>query len=330
MDSLGYFRRSASNLQRALMCALAALVGLSLLNSAADRAQAEDPPAAPTAKIDFLRDIKPIFDAKCSECHGEKQAKGDFRVDDRAALLSTVAGGDLESSSLWTDYLITDDASMRMPPPAQNSAVTAVELAAIRVWILDGAEWPETAAPAVSDQEASKSTLHKAFLFTGYFHPAVVHFPIALLVVSFLFSLLSFVNRSVFEPAAFHLLWMGAAGAIAACVMGWAFADVRGYPDFWHSSFTEHQVARHRNTGVALSVAALIVTGLAYAARVKDKKNLRVGWLLGSALLALMVSVVGHQGGELSYGEDLYGKAYRKVFGLENKPVETTPVAETK
>src|SRR5690349_17728409 len=44
------------------------------------------PPAA-TIKVDFARDIKPIFDAECIRCHGPVKPKASFRLDNREAAL---------------------------------------------------------------------------------------------------------------------------------------------------------------------------------------------------------------------------------------------------
>ena len=84
------------------------------------------------ALVDFARDVYPIFAEKCLECHGPDYAKNDFRVDDEETLLAYVEPGDVESSSLWADYLLTDDPDMRMPPPDDPSkALTGVQLATI-------------------------------------------------------------------------------------------------------------------------------------------------------------------------------------------------------
>ncbi|MBK6796996.1 MAG: hypothetical protein IPG76_09460 [Acidobacteria bacterium] len=39
------------------------------------------PPAGAQAKVDFKRDIEPIFAAHCYQCHGAKKASGQLRLD---------------------------------------------------------------------------------------------------------------------------------------------------------------------------------------------------------------------------------------------------------
>src|SRR5256885_15580722 len=48
------------------------------------------PPAA-TRPVDFNKDIQPIFEATCLNCHGPKKEESGFRLDQRAAALK---GGD--------------------------------------------------------------------------------------------------------------------------------------------------------------------------------------------------------------------------------------------
>ena len=118
---------------------------VSLPALAADE-DAPEPDAAALSQvgslIDFARDVHPILSAKCLECHGPDEAKNDFRVDDEETFLAYVEPEDIESSSLWTDYLVTDDPDMRMPPPGDDStkALTGAELAIIKLWIEEGAQ----------------------------------------------------------------------------------------------------------------------------------------------------------------------------------------------
>ena len=49
------------------------------------------PPAA-ARKIDFVRDIQPIFATRCYECHSEKKQEAQFRLDSKEIALK---GGEL-------------------------------------------------------------------------------------------------------------------------------------------------------------------------------------------------------------------------------------------
>jgi uncharacterized membrane protein len=270
--------------------------------------------------VDFARDVQPILAAKCLECHGPEDAKNDFRVDDQETLLAYVEPEDIESSSLWADYLITDDPDMRMPPPNDDptKALSGVELATIKLWIEEGAQWSEPPPVATVDVEpvavTPPSTAYGLWIFQGLFHPATIHFPIALLTVSAGFVLLSFVRKETCEPVAFHCLWIGALGAIVACVSGWSYAGHEGYGMGFSLDLQNRAIDRHRWLGIAVAIVALILIPMASSVRRTGDSRLRFMWLLGSLLLVFGVSLVGYQGGELTFGEDHYWKEYERLF----------------
>jgi len=45
------------------------------------------PAAAPQKDITYAKDIKPLFEASCFRCHGEKEKKGGIRLDSLEAVL---------------------------------------------------------------------------------------------------------------------------------------------------------------------------------------------------------------------------------------------------
>src|SRR6185312_10536391 len=49
--------------------------------------------AAPTRDVDFARDIFPIFQRACIECHGPKRQEGELRLDLRDKALQGGASG---------------------------------------------------------------------------------------------------------------------------------------------------------------------------------------------------------------------------------------------
>ena len=53
-------------------------------------------PPAITRPVDFARDVQPIFEANCWNCHGPKRTEAGFRLDQReAALKGGERGGDI-------------------------------------------------------------------------------------------------------------------------------------------------------------------------------------------------------------------------------------------
>ena len=125
--------------------ALASILPLTWMTA---RAQ-QTPPAAP---VDFTRDIQPILQSQCYECHGPEKARGRLRLDRRAAALeggatgAAVIPGNSEGSLLIRRVLGLDDEE-RMPK--DGDALPEAQIALLRAWIDQGATWPEQpGAPA--------------------------------------------------------------------------------------------------------------------------------------------------------------------------------------
>ena len=135
------------------LCAL--LLAAPLLAPAADL-----PPASTKAEVTYTADIRPIFEANCFRCHGEKRSKGDLRLD---SLESALKGGEDGKVVLPGDSAISPlvlavarvDEDDAMPPirkggPSQGGgpdgarpqtrALTAEEIGLIRAWIDQGAK----------------------------------------------------------------------------------------------------------------------------------------------------------------------------------------------
>lgn len=284
--------------------------------------------------VDFQQHIQPIFQQRCLNCHGPKDAKNDFRVDDRDSLTAYIEPGSPSTSSLWTDYLRSSDPEMLMPPASDThpGGLSAGELLLVKAWIEEGAEgnWASEDAQqaAQTTPVATASKAAKLWSFQGLFHPAMVHFPVALLSVSALFVLLSFVNRASCEPVAFHCLWIGALGAIAACLTGWSYAVYEGYGNNIGFDLAASALDRHRWAGVFVALFSLLTLPLAISVRRHGSFGKRLLWLLASCIVAGAVSITGYQGGELTYGEDHYMRYFEQLFppadaqALEQQSVE--------
>ncbi|MBA3313497.1 MAG: PSD1 and planctomycete cytochrome C domain-containing protein [Planctomycetota bacterium] len=102
--------------------------------------------AAVAGPPDFGRDIAPLLQRHCIECHGPKAQEGDLRFDDRGAFLAggssgkvLIAGQPDESEILRRVLLPADDPEHM---PSNGSALTADEIAALQDWIVAGAAWP--------------------------------------------------------------------------------------------------------------------------------------------------------------------------------------------
>src|SRR5689334_13533363 len=62
------------------------------------------------ARVDFVRDVRPIFEQHCYDCHGPERQSNGFRLDRRRAALrggtiADIAPGDAASSKLYLRLL---------------------------------------------------------------------------------------------------------------------------------------------------------------------------------------------------------------------------------
>jgi hypothetical protein len=111
-------------------------------------------PSAPAAdkgkaKIDFIRDIRPILSDNCFACHGpdEKERKGKFRLDIAEDALKPGKSGEIaivpgapEKSELIKRVTTTDEDDV-MPPLKSKKKLTAQQIDLLKRWIAEGADY---------------------------------------------------------------------------------------------------------------------------------------------------------------------------------------------
>jgi hypothetical protein len=96
-------------------------------------------------KVKFNRDVRPILSDKCFFCHGPdpKKREADLRLDERNAAVEAKAfvPGKAEVSEM-IQRILTTDADDHMPPPKSKLGdLTADEIAILKQWINEGAEY---------------------------------------------------------------------------------------------------------------------------------------------------------------------------------------------
>lgn len=105
-------------------------------------------PAQTTSKTDFLRDIQPIFQAHCYKCHGPEKQKGQFRLDVRQSAMQGGVTGKLfkakdSAASLVIRRVLGQGDEDRMP--LKSDPLSEKQIATLKIWIDQGADWPESA-----------------------------------------------------------------------------------------------------------------------------------------------------------------------------------------
>jgi hypothetical protein len=128
------------------------------------------PPAAKT-KIDFARDIAPLFAERCFGCHGSQQQMNGLRLDRKAAALKGGDSGPVivprDSAGSRLIILVAGAGADKKVMPPAGARLTAAEIGLLRAWIDQGAEWPESVTTAARPS-------HWAFHAIGHPQPPAV------------------------------------------------------------------------------------------------------------------------------------------------------------
>jgi ankyrin repeat protein len=114
------------------------------------------------AKVDFKKDVQPLFNQYCVGCHGPTQQMNGFRLDRRsdalrgATVTRPILPGDSARSAL-VGRIAGNELGPQMPP---TGAMSAAQIDTIKRWIDEGANWPDDVSgdvpPAPPDPRAVK------------------------------------------------------------------------------------------------------------------------------------------------------------------------------
>ena len=119
--------------------------------------------------VDFFKQVQPILETKCLECHRGGKAKGDLQLD---SLISATQGGENDGAAITPgkpDHsailkrIVSTDEDEVMPP--KGAKLTAAEVEALTTWIKEGAVWPELRADRL---EVTSLTDDLTFLRRAY------------------------------------------------------------------------------------------------------------------------------------------------------------------
>lgn len=115
-------------------------------------------------KIDFAKQIQPILEKRCVECHNEKKTKGDLRLDLKTEAFKAdkvIVAGKADESSMFKRVSLPPGHDDIMPPKGDPLTKDQIEL--LKKWIDEGANWPDgvnlsTEAPKTAEAEPAKPT----------------------------------------------------------------------------------------------------------------------------------------------------------------------------
>ncbi|HZI25738.1 MAG TPA: c-type cytochrome domain-containing protein, partial [Chryseolinea sp.] len=135
--------------------------------------------------------------------------------------------------------------------------------------------------------------------FFGRFHPLVVHLPIGILFLAFLFECLSRFDRFKSLRNAVQLsLLIGSVFAFASVVTGLFLSQEGGYDDVL--------LQRHQNLGIATAVFVVVLYFLCTSTTrfFRNEKKLNAIRMLCFIAMITMLSATGHYGGSMTHGEE--------------------------
>ena len=112
-------------------------------------------PTAAGRAVDFVKEVAPIFEAKCLKCHGPEKQKAEYRLDVKEIALKggenfapNILPGKSAESPLMR-FVAGLDPDVKMPP--KGEPLSAGEIGVLRTWIDAGAPWPESASAKQRD-----------------------------------------------------------------------------------------------------------------------------------------------------------------------------------
>ena len=114
-------------------------------------------PTSTAQKIDYATQVRPILESRCYRCHGEEEQEADLRLDKRQFVfgpgaVEVIVPGDAEKSELYYRVSLPIDDPDVMP--SEGDTLTEQQVAVLKQWILEGAEWPEQDHVAEAEPEA--------------------------------------------------------------------------------------------------------------------------------------------------------------------------------
>ncbi len=150
--------------------------------------------------------------------------------------------------------------------------------------------------------------------FIGRLHPALVHFPVGILILACLFQLLSNGKKfSFLQPAISTILLWGMFSALLSCMTGYILSG--------SGEYDETLVVFHQWMAIGTTFLSLVFY-LFY----KTKQYAQYHSLM-SVVLLIAVGITGHLGGTLTHGEGYLTQPFGKGSGDSTTIKARAPIA---
>jgi len=100
----------------------------------------------PEKTVSFAKQIRPILNKHCTECHGGVKQAADVSFVYRDQVVAPegwiVEPGEPDDSELF-NRIVSEDPDERMPPPEHGEGLSDKEVELVRQWITEGASWEQ-------------------------------------------------------------------------------------------------------------------------------------------------------------------------------------------
>jgi hypothetical protein len=108
-----------------------------------------------SAKVDFAKDVQPILQKSCVECHNAEKTKGDLRLDTKDTALKSLKAGKSGESEMFKRISLPKGHDDVMPPKGDPLPKEQQDI--IKAWIDEGAVWPDGLTLKGGGESGSKS-----------------------------------------------------------------------------------------------------------------------------------------------------------------------------
>ena len=109
-------------------------------------------------KVDFAKDIQPLLQSRCYGCHGAQQQISGLRLDAKDAATRGGYSGPLfqagDSAHSTIIHRVSGDKGFSAMPPI-GPRLTPEQIALLRAWIDQGANWPDTGVTVTTARKSS-------------------------------------------------------------------------------------------------------------------------------------------------------------------------------
>jgi hypothetical protein len=117
-------------------------------------------------KIDYAKQVEPIFANSCYKCHAGTKHKGDLKLDSVEAIRKggkdakdkVLVAGSPDKSDLYRRVVLPKDDDDVMPPDGKGDHLTKAQQDLVKAWITQGADFGAWKAAKVAEADETKPT----------------------------------------------------------------------------------------------------------------------------------------------------------------------------